>query len=129
VTDITTFSLQLSNFSYVSVKHHAVPTKKLRFTLVATFDHPIHGQLALGCDGCLASLNSENILVWSPPLSRINAYKAIKTNFINETLYDLVLGYLARTEYVSGLSRDAWTEEDRNPRIANPDLPEVVNVV
>jgi hypothetical protein len=128
VTETTSFNLQLSNFSYVIVKHKISPVKKLRFTLIATFDHPEHGALGMGWDGCLAHRNSDDLLVWSPPLSKINPYKALKTGWINETLYDLVTATLSKSPYIAELGKEGWTEEDRTPRVANPELPEYVNV-
>lgn len=126
--DKVVFGVQLSNFSYVSAgRKKGSDVKKLRFTVVARFEHPERGELLMGWDGCLAHRNSDETLVWSPPLSRINPYKALKTGFLNEQMYDLVLEELAKSEYIADVGKEGWSEEDKNPRSANPGLPEFIN--
>ena len=58
---------------------------------------------------------------------KINPYKALKTGWINETMYDLVTATLSTSPYIAELGKEGWTEEDRTPRVANPELPEYIN--
>jgi hypothetical protein len=129
IANTTGFAIQLSNFSFVtSNQRKGFPIKKLRFSLVVTVDHPDHGQIAIGWDGCLAHRNIDGSIVWSPPLSRISPYKSLKTGFVNTKLHDIVLQTVSTTEYAASLGQDNWNENDRNPRLENPHLPEFVNV-
>jgi hypothetical protein len=111
--DTPGLAVQLSNFSFVSVEvKRGEKKRRLRFTLVLSLEHPELGQIALGVDGNLAFVNSEGLLVWGPPLTRVGAFGRLRTVWTNPTLERLVTEALARTEYIAELSPDILAEGD-----------------
>jgi hypothetical protein len=101
--------IQLSNFSFVSFskKKGEPPVRRLRFTLVVLAEHPVLGQLGVGLDGCLSFINSEGILVWSPPVARVG-YSHMKVAWVTAQLERTVTEALAKTQYIADLSSEQW---------------------
>jgi hypothetical protein len=106
--------LQLSNFSFVSysVKKGQPPIRRLRFTLVLSGEHPVLGQLGVGLDGCLAFINSDGLLVWSPPVARVGFTK-LRIAWITAQLERLVTEALAKTQYIADLQSEQWEKEGK----------------
>lgn len=103
-----TNAIQLSNFSWVETEQKkGYKIRQLRFSLVMTFGDP---ELAIGLDGCLARRTKEDILVWSPPLTKINFGRSLRTAWVNEALYERVIEALSSTEYVATIGREGWDE-------------------
>jgi hypothetical protein len=101
--------IQLSNFSFVSfvMKKGNAPVRRLRFTLVVAAEHPVLGSLAVGLDGCLAFVNSEGMLVWSPPVARVG-YSHMKVAWVTAQLERTVTEALAKTQYIADLNSEQW---------------------
>lgn len=109
--DTPGLAVQLSNFSFINVEiKRGSKKRRLRFTLVITAEHPILGQIAIGVDGNLAFVNSEGILVWGTPLTRIGAFGRLRTVWVNQTLERLVTEALAKTEYIAELQSEVLEE-------------------
>jgi hypothetical protein len=123
------FTLQISNFSFVTFAEQKNRPKqtKLRFSLIVEIQHPTHGNLGFGWDGCLAHKMPDGLVCWGPPMSRISPYRSIKTGWVNQQVYDLVVAAICSTEYVHELGA-AFTADDKNPLSRNPDLPTLINV-
>lgn len=109
--DTPGLAVQLSNFSFINVEiKRGSKKRRLRFTLVITAEHPILGQIAIGVDGNLAFVNSEGLLVWGTPLTRVGAFGRLRTVWVNSTLERLVTEALAKTEYIGDLLPDDMEE-------------------
>ena len=104
-------AVQLSNFSFINVEiKRGSKKRRLRFTLVITAEHPILGQIAIGVDGNLAFVNSDGLLVWGTPLTRVGAFGRLRTVWVNGTLERLVTEALAKTEYIAELQSEVGEE-------------------
>jgi hypothetical protein len=106
--------VQLSNFSFVSfsMKKGEPPVRRLRFTLILAGEHPVLGSLAVGLDGCLAFVNSEGLLVWSPPVARVG-FSKLRIAWVTAQLERLVTEQLVKTQYIADLSKETWENVGR----------------
>ena len=119
-TDSPGLVAQLSNFSFVSfsVKKGTPPVRRLRFTLVLAGDHPEFGSLGVGLDGCLAFVNNDGLLVWSPPVTRVGLSR-LKTAWVTDQLSRIVTEALAKSPYIAELQEESW---EKVGKIENQEL-------
>lgn len=108
-------SIQVVNFSWVEfpLKRGGPPIRRLRFTLVMAAEVLGLGQtMTIGLDGCVAFINSEGKLQWSPPAANVGK-SYLKIAWVNEPLDELVLANLAQSKYIADLKMETWDKQGK----------------